>query len=278
MHHQRMARWGAPWRPRCGCTSDSSPSLSWRSSRSPSPERARAATRVPASTSRDSSGTTGRGSTTTRWEGCRTPVRPVRSSAGTSERRGQRPTRSTRSTRSCCWASVRAPSGLSSVRGRDRVAAATAWSLARRFTSDPTAPVLSLWIVGVSTPLLFDSGLILAHTLAAAAVGVAAMLAFRAAGPGRIRWWASGGLVRSGDGRVDAPDRGGPRDRGLRAGHRRPGSLEADTSRVSGGRRGAVVAVAARPPPAPCDRRGPPADAAQHWGRWAARDGGTAST
>lgn len=76
--------------------------------------------------------------------------------------------------------------GLLSVAGT-LGAAGCAALLARRFGRGLERPVL--WVVGVGSPLLFDSWLVLAHTLGAAAVGaagVAAVIAFERRGPARV--------------------------------------------------------------------------------------------
>lgn len=73
-------------------------------------------------------------------------------------------------------------------------AALVAARLARRF--EPRLEVAALWVTGVGSPLLFDSWLALAHTLAAAATGVAVLGAVRSVeGRGRDRTaWALVGL------------------------------------------------------------------------------------
>ncbi len=78
------------------------------------------------------------------------------------------------------------------------LAALTAALLARRFTDDPLAPVLALWATGVATPLLFDSALALAHSLAAAAVGVMVLLALRSLASGSRQWPALLGAAAAG--------------------------------------------------------------------------------
>lgn len=65
---------------------------------------------------------------------------------------------------------------LTSVLGAVAAAVAAAL-LARRFT--PVLDRVALWTCGVASPLFFDAGLILAHTLAAAAAGLAALGAVR---------------------------------------------------------------------------------------------------
>jgi len=65
---------------------------------------------------------------------------------------------------------------LTSVAGT-LVAAVASALLARRFA--PVLDRVALWTCGVASPLLFDAGLILAHTLAAAAAGLAALAAAR---------------------------------------------------------------------------------------------------
>jgi MFS family permease len=76
------------------------------------------------------------------------------------------------------------------------LAALMAALLARRLSDDEMAAVVALWLTGIATPLLFEAGLLLAHTLAAAAFGAAAVLSFRATGGGRRRWvWLAGAMV-----------------------------------------------------------------------------------
>ena len=75
------------------------------------------------------------------------------------------------------------------------LAALMAALLARRLSGDRIAVVATLWLTGVATPLLFDAGLLLAHTLAAAAFGATAVLCLRADAGGRIRWgWLLGAM------------------------------------------------------------------------------------
>jgi len=65
------------------------------------------------------------------------------------------------------------------------LAATAAALLARRFSREAKLPILALWSTGLATPLLFDSGLMLAHTLAAAAFGFSVLGALAALGQGR---------------------------------------------------------------------------------------------
>ena len=72
-------------------------------------------------------------------------------------------------------------------------AALMAALLARRLAADEAAPVTALWLTGLGTPLLFDAGLALAHTLAAALFGGATLLTLRALERGSRRWaWSAG--------------------------------------------------------------------------------------
>jgi hypothetical protein len=64
-------------------------------------------------------------------------------------------------------------------------AAASAAALARRL--DPGATRVVLWTVGLASPLLFDSYLVIAHSLGAAAAGLATLAGLRAV-EGRSRW------------------------------------------------------------------------------------------
>ena len=75
-------------------------------------------------------------------------------------------------------------------------AAVMASLLVRRFSHDRTAAIASLWLTGLATPLLFDAGLLLAHTLAAAAFGASAVLGLAALGATRRRWaWLAGAVL-----------------------------------------------------------------------------------
>lgn len=70
------------------------------------------------------------------------------------------------------------------------VAAMAAGWLAGRLDRRLAAP--SLWVTGVASPLLFDSGIVLAHTLGAAAAGLGAVAVVRHLDEGRAvsRWLA----------------------------------------------------------------------------------------
>ncbi len=65
------------------------------------------------------------------------------------------------------------------------LAALLAAFLARRL--DPRLDRLTLWLVGVGSPLFFDAYVVLAHTLAAAALAAGALAALTALAPGRTR-------------------------------------------------------------------------------------------
>ena len=139
------------------------------------------------------------------------------------------------------------------------------------------APVLALWLTGVATPLLFDSGLILAHTLAAAAVGAAAVLAFQVADPGSDPVDPAGGLVRHGGSGIDAADGGDPGDRSLRGRIRGGGAFSkvgVSSAAVLAGAGGAMLLdrLLLR-----SDRRRFPTDAGEHRGRGALGSVGRAS-
>ena len=67
-------------------------------------------------------------------------------------------------------------------------AAVAAALLTRRFSEVESSAVLALWLTGVATPLLFDSGLVIAHTLAAAAIGGVLVLSIAAVDGTRRRW------------------------------------------------------------------------------------------
>ena len=76
------------------------------------------------------------------------------------------------------------------------VAAVTAGLIARRLSGEHQVAVAALWLTGIGTPLLFDAGLLLAHTLAAAAFGGAALMALHSVAAGPRRWtWLTGALV-----------------------------------------------------------------------------------
>jgi hypothetical protein len=80
-----------------------------------------------------------------------------------------------------------------------------AWGAARLATRlDPSIEVVTLWAVGLGTPLLFDASLLIAHSLSAAGAMLAALAAVRVL-EGGSRWWLAGvvasilaaGLVRN---------------------------------------------------------------------------------
>lgn len=60
------------------------------------------------------------------------------------------------------------------------IAAVTSAGIARRF--DPIASLVTLWFVGIGTPLLFDAYIIVAHSLAAGMAGLSAYALLRAWG------------------------------------------------------------------------------------------------
>jgi hypothetical protein len=77
-------------------------------------------------------------------------------------------------------------------------AAGAAAAVARRLSGDRWAPIITLWSVGVASPLLIDAGLALAHTLAAASFTLAVACLLRMiSGSDRWRWAIVGGLVGS---------------------------------------------------------------------------------
>jgi hypothetical protein len=72
--------------------------------------------------------------------------------------------------------------------------------LARRL--DPDLGVLALWVVGIASPLGFDSYIVIAHTLGAALAGAAVLLIVRALESDRTRWSLLGVIAVLGAGVV----------------------------------------------------------------------------
>ena len=71
--------------------------------------------------------------------------------------------------------------------------------------------VAALWLTGLATPLLFDAGLLLAHTLAAAAFGGGGAHGLALDGGGPRRWaWLAGALVPRSRRRCSGPRASSP--------------------------------------------------------------------